>query len=90
MSATRKRFDEDPYLGHCTATVVAASAEGIELDETVCYARSGGQAGDTATLALATGARWPSSTPSTLRTAAASCMCPHRMRRCRAWASASP
>ncbi|MGY2486854.1 alanyl-tRNA editing protein [Cupriavidus sp. CP313] len=55
MSATRKRFDEDPYLDHCTATVVAASAEGIELDETVCYARSGGQAGDTATLALADG-----------------------------------
>ncbi|SOZ54652.1 putative ALANYL-TRNA SYNTHETASE [Cupriavidus taiwanensis] len=55
MSATRKRFDEDPYLDHCTATVVAASAEGIELDETVCYARSGGQAGDTASLALADG-----------------------------------
>ncbi|MDQ0144055.1 alanyl-tRNA editing protein [Cupriavidus necator] len=55
MSATCKRFDEDPYLDHCTATVVAASAEGIELDETVCYARSGGQAGDTATLALPDG-----------------------------------
>ncbi|SPD65258.1 Ala-tRNA(Pro) hydrolase [Cupriavidus taiwanensis] len=55
MSATRKRFDEDPYLDHCAATVVAASAEGIELDETVCYARSGGQAGDTATLTLADG-----------------------------------
>ncbi|SOZ13663.1 putative ALANYL-TRNA SYNTHETASE [Cupriavidus taiwanensis] len=55
MSATRKRFDEDPYLDHCTATVVAASAEGIELDETVCYARSGGQAGDTASLTLADG-----------------------------------
>ena len=55
MSATRTRFDEDPYLDHCTATVVAASAEGIELDETVCYARSGGQAGDTASLTLADG-----------------------------------
>ncbi|WP_265921484.1 alanyl-tRNA editing protein [Cupriavidus nantongensis] len=55
MSATRKRFDEDPYLDHCAATVVAASADGIELDETVCYARSGGQAGDTATLTLADG-----------------------------------
>ncbi|SOY47804.1 putative ALANYL-TRNA SYNTHETASE [Cupriavidus taiwanensis] len=55
MSDTRKRFDEDPYLDHCSATVVAASAEGIELDETVCYARSGGQAGDTATLTLADG-----------------------------------
>ncbi len=55
MSATRKRFDEDPYLEHCTATVVAAGAEGVELDETVCYARSGGQTGDTATLVLADG-----------------------------------
>ncbi|WP_316150820.1 alanyl-tRNA editing protein [Cupriavidus sp. BIC8F] len=55
MSATRKRFDEDPYLDHCTATVVAAGAEGVELDETVCYARSGGQAGDTAMLVLADG-----------------------------------
>ncbi|AGW91341.1 alanyl-tRNA editing protein [Cupriavidus sp. DF5525] len=55
MSATRKRFDDDPYLDHCTATVVAAGADGIELDETVCYARSGGQAGDTATLALPDG-----------------------------------
>ncbi|AMR79207.1 alanyl-tRNA editing protein [Cupriavidus nantongensis] len=55
MSATRKRFDEDPYLDHCAATVVAASADGIELEETVCYARSGGQAGDTATLTLADG-----------------------------------
>jgi len=57
MSATRKRFDEDPYLDHCSATVLAASAEGIELDETVCYARSGGQAGDTATLTFADGHR---------------------------------
>ncbi|WP_370641624.1 hypothetical protein [Cupriavidus sp. MP-37] len=35
MSATRKRFDADPYPGHCSATVVAASAEGIGLDQTV-------------------------------------------------------
>ncbi|MFS8979640.1 alanyl-tRNA editing protein [Cupriavidus necator] len=55
MSATRKRFDDDPYLDHCAATVVAASAGGIELDQTVCYARSGGQAGDTATLTLPDG-----------------------------------
>ncbi|AOY93305.1 Ala-tRNA(Pro) hydrolase [Cupriavidus sp. USMAA2-4] len=50
MSATRKRFDDDAYLQQCEATVVAVHAEGIELDETVCYARSGGQAGDTGTL----------------------------------------
>lgn len=56
MSTTRKRFDDDAYLGSCTATVVAVHAEGIELDQTVCYARSGGQAGDTGTLKLANGA----------------------------------
>ncbi len=55
MTATRKRFDDAPYLDHCSATVLSASETGIELDETVCYARSGGQAGDTATLTLADG-----------------------------------
>ena len=55
MSATRKRFDAEPYLGQCDATVIAVNPEGIELDETVCYARSGGQAGDSGTLTLADG-----------------------------------
>ncbi|CAB3695649.1 alanyl-tRNA editing protein [Achromobacter pestifer] len=55
MPATYKRFDDEPYLGQCDATVIAVSPDGIELDETVCYARSGGQAGDTGTLTLADG-----------------------------------
>ncbi|WLW63134.1 alanyl-tRNA editing protein [Achromobacter aegrifaciens] len=55
MHSTRKRFDEDPYLDRCEATVIAVSPEGVELDETVCYARSGGQAGDSGTLTLADG-----------------------------------
>lgn len=55
MSATRKRFDDEPYLGQCDATVIAVNPEGIELDETVCYVRSGGQAGDSGTLTLADG-----------------------------------
>ena len=55
MTPTRKRFDDAPYLDHCSATVLSAGEAGIELDETVCYARSGGQAGDTATLTLADG-----------------------------------
>ncbi|WP_454677648.1 alanyl-tRNA editing protein [Achromobacter marplatensis] len=55
MPATRKRFDDEPYLGQCDATVIAVNLEGIELDETVCYARSGGQAGDSGTLTLADG-----------------------------------
>ena len=40
MPATRKRFDDEPYLGQCDATVIAVNPEGIELDETVCYAVS--------------------------------------------------
>lgn len=56
MSATTaKRFDDDAYLDHCQATVVAVTDAGIELDQTVCYARSGGQAGDTGTLHTADG-----------------------------------
>jgi misacylated tRNA(Ala) deacylase len=55
LPSTRKRFDEDAYLGTCTATVLAVLPEGIVLDQTVCYARSGGQAGDTGTLTLADG-----------------------------------
>ncbi len=56
MSATtHKRFDDDAYLDHCQATVVAVSEAGIELDQTVCYARSGGQAGDTGTLTTSDG-----------------------------------
>ncbi|TXD62671.1 alanyl-tRNA editing protein [Ralstonia sp. TCR112] len=52
---TLKRFDEDAYRATCDATVVAVHPEGIELDATVFYARSGGQAGDTGTLVLANG-----------------------------------
>ena len=57
MHSTRKRFDEDPYLDRCDAVVIAVSPEGVELDQTVCYARSGGQAGDSGTLTLADGRR---------------------------------
>lgn len=52
---TLKRFDEDAYRATCDATVVAVHPEGIELNATVFYARSGGQAGDTGTLVLADG-----------------------------------
>jgi len=52
---TLKRFDEDAYRATCDATVVAVHPEGIELDATVFYARSGGQAGDTGTLTLVNG-----------------------------------
>ncbi|MCM2571820.1 alanyl-tRNA editing protein [Achromobacter xylosoxidans] len=55
MSVTRKRFDDAPYERQCDATVIAVGAAGVELDQTVCYARSGGQAGDSGTLTLADG-----------------------------------
>lgn len=55
LAPTRKRFDDDAYQASCTATVLAVLPEGIVLDETVCYARSGGQAGDTGTLTTGDG-----------------------------------
>ncbi|NMU91804.1 alanyl-tRNA editing protein, partial [Achromobacter ruhlandii] len=55
MSVTLKRFDDAPYEQQCEATVIAVGADGVELDQTLCYARSGGQAGDSGTLTLADG-----------------------------------
>lgn len=59
MSVTLKRFDDAPYEQHCEATVIAVGADGVELDQTLCYARSGGQAGDSGTLTLADGRALP-------------------------------
>ncbi len=59
MSVTLKRFDDAPYEQQCEATVIAVGAEGVALDPTLCYARSGGQAGDSGTLTLADGRALP-------------------------------
>ncbi len=47
---TERLFMDDASLETCAATVLHADADGIVLDRTVFYARSGGQAGDTGTL----------------------------------------
>jgi misacylated tRNA(Ala) deacylase len=48
---TERLYMADPRLTTCIARVLAAAPEEIVLDRTVFYARSGGQAGDTGTLA---------------------------------------
>ena len=52
---TEELFREESYLKTCEAEVVAANADGIELDRTVFYAAGGGQPGDTGTLKTASG-----------------------------------
>ncbi len=52
---TERLFLEDSYLATASATVVAAGPEGIVLDRTPFYARSGGQPGDAGTLLWAGG-----------------------------------
>lgn len=43
---TKHLFIEDAYAQTCDAVVVAAGADGIQLDQSVFYATSGGQPGD--------------------------------------------
>jgi misacylated tRNA(Ala) deacylase len=50
---TEELYARDAYLTSCDATVVAVREDGVVLDRTVCYARGGGQPGDTGTIA------WP-------------------------------
>ena len=47
---TEELFATDAYVRSCEATVREADEEGVVLDRTVFYARSGGQPGDTGVL----------------------------------------
>lgn len=47
---TERLFLEDSHLREATARVLSAGPEGIVIDRTVFYARSGGQPGDTGML----------------------------------------
>jgi misacylated tRNA(Ala) deacylase len=52
---TERLYLDQPALSSATATVLDASPQGIVLDRTVFYARSGGQPGDMGRLAWAGG-----------------------------------
>jgi misacylated tRNA(Ala) deacylase len=52
---TERLFLEDSYLTTASATVLTVGPDGIVLDRTPFYARSGGQPGDTGTLRWAGG-----------------------------------
>jgi misacylated tRNA(Ala) deacylase len=52
---TQALHREDAYLRECTAQVTQVTDEGVELDRTVFYATSGGQAADHGVLRLADG-----------------------------------
>ena len=52
---TELLFRDNAYLRDCTATVLAATPEGVLLDRTIFYPQGGGQPGDAGTLRWAGG-----------------------------------
>src|SRR5690349_12632547 len=51
MTATRKRFWDDPYLTHLETHITAVNDNDVTLAETIFYAFSGGQESDAGTIA---------------------------------------
>ncbi len=52
---TARLFEQDSYLEETKARVVAVDGKGVALDQTVFYARGGGQPGDQGELVLPSG-----------------------------------
>ena len=52
---TEELFRDNAYVKSCDATVLSVDEAGIELDRTIFYYESGGQPGDTGTLAAIDG-----------------------------------
>jgi len=52
---TETLFQSDSYLRNCTAKVVQSDDRGLQFDQTVFYARGGGQPGDSGTVTDASG-----------------------------------
>ncbi|MFH1804590.1 MAG: alanyl-tRNA editing protein [Pseudomonadota bacterium] len=59
---TKLLFREDAYQQSCTARVISVQDRGVELDQTVFYATSGGQAGDCGVLRCGDGREIPVTT----------------------------
>jgi Ser-tRNA(Ala) deacylase AlaX len=51
MTATKKRFWDDPYLAHLETHITGVSDNDVTLAETIFYAFSGGQESDVGTIA---------------------------------------
>jgi len=47
---TKRLFDQDPYATECEATVVSIQGLAVQVDQTVFFAFSGGQASDSVTI----------------------------------------
>jgi len=52
---TETLFQSDSYLSNCVAKVIQSDSRGLQFDQTVFYAKGGGQPGDSGTVTDASG-----------------------------------